>query len=113
MDLRPVNTAIAIAVSALIAFGLWNMGGGLKNFVAIGSFVFLAGTLIPAIGIDFVYARRATNIRVVAVTFFVVGLVGNILFSVGATSSTAYVLVSAITFLAFVYIANSIHGTRQ
>lgn len=45
MKIHPVNFMIAVAVSALVAYGLWSIDGPLKNFVAVGSFVFFCRNL--------------------------------------------------------------------
>ena len=113
MKLHVVNFLVTVSISALIAYGLWSIDGDLKNFVAVGSFVFMVGTLVPSFGIDFDVARRAVNLRVVCGIFFVIGLVMNTVFSFIGTSQTMYVLVNAIVFLLFVVIANSIYNANQ
>lgn len=113
MKLHVVNFMVAVSISALVAYGLWSMDGELKNFVAVGSFVFMAGTLVPSMGIDFESARRAVNLRAVCGIFFAIGLGINAAFSLVGASQTAYVLVNAITFLIFVVIANSIYNANQ
>ena len=52
MKFRLVNAMIAVAVSALLAFGLWSFNGELKNYVAVGTFLTLVGTLMPLMGLD-------------------------------------------------------------
>jgi hypothetical protein len=113
MKLHPVNLMIAVAVSALVAYGFWSIDGPLKAFVAVGSFVFLVGTLAPAIGIDYALARRAVNLKIVCGAFFFLGVAINVLFSFLSLSQVAYILVSAIAFLVYMALANAIYSARQ
>jgi len=113
MKVNPVNFLIAIAISALMAFGIWSLDGELRNYVAVGSFVFLAGTLAPAIGLEYELARRAVNLRLLSIVFFVIGLVINTAFSLINLSSTTYTIVSAVVFLLYVLLANAIYSAKQ
>jgi hypothetical protein len=113
MKLHAVNFMIAVAVSALIAYGLWSLDGPLKNFVAVGAFVFLAGTLVPCMGIEHEQARNAANLRIVCLLFFAIGVVLNVAFSFVGASQTVYILVCAIAFLIYVFLANAIYNARQ
>lgn len=113
MKMHPVNFLIAVAVSALIAYGLWSVDGSLKNYVAVGSFVFLVGTLAPGMGIQHELARRAVNLRIVCMLFFVLGLAINTFFALYSDSQTAYIIVNTIVFLIYVFFANMIFGSRQ
>ena len=107
------NLLIALTISALIAYGLWAAGDDLKNYVGIGCFAYLAGTLCPAIGIQYEFQRSALNLRVVCGVFFVLGLAVNIGFALMGSSPTAYILTSAISFLVYLFLGNIIYGTRQ
>ncbi len=113
MQIHPANFLIAVAISALIAYGLWSMDGSLKAYVAIGSFAYCAGTLGPAIGINLEFARNATNLRVVCVVFFMIGLALNLTFALIGSSQTLYILICAISFLVYVFLANSLYNAKQ
>ncbi|WP_153111219.1 hypothetical protein [Propionivibrio limicola] len=113
MKINPVNFLIAVLVSAILAYALWSFGGDLKNYVAIGAFVFFAGTLAPMIGGSFELSRNSTNLRVTSAVFFVLGLIINGLFSMITFPATAYIVVSAIAFLLYVFLANAVYGARQ
>ncbi len=113
MNVHPINSLIAVFVSALLSYGLWTMEGPLQNYVAVGSFLYFSATLAPAIGVDFVHARRAVNLRLVCWVFFVIALFINVLFALLPIGATLYIIGSAVTFLAFVFIANGLYGTRQ
>lgn len=113
MKIHPVNLPAALAISALIAYGLWSLDGALKNFVAVGATAFLAGTLIPCIGIQYEPGRHAVNFRVVSGLFFVIGLLINSVFAFLGAGQAAYVVISAVVFLVYVTAANAIYGARQ
>ena len=99
MKIQPVNFLIAIALSALLSYGLWSMDAPLKNYIAVGAFVFLAGTLTPCIGIHYEQARRAVNLKVLCAVFFLLGLVENVAFSLLDASATFYIITCSISFL--------------
>ncbi len=113
MKVNTVNFMIAVALSALLAYGLWSLDGALKNFVATGSFVFFAGTLAPCIGINFERARSAANLRVVCIVFFLVGAALNAAFAFVGSSQTLYIIVAAVLFLIYIFVANAIYNARQ
>ena len=63
MKLNVVQTMIAIAISGLISYGLYSFHGSENKIVlSLGSFVFLATTLVIAIGVNFEQPRTTTNI---------------------------------------------------
>lgn len=113
MRLNPINFAVATGISALLAFGFWSLGGPLSHFIAVGAFVFLSGTLIPTMGLEFELPRRAVNLKIVCFVFLVIGLVINGVFSALDFSSTAYVITSTVVFLLYVFIANAIYSAKQ
>ncbi len=64
MKINFVQTIIAIAVSLLIAYGLYSFHDSEnKIFLSVGSFFFLATTLVITIGASFEQSRTTTNIR--------------------------------------------------
>jgi hypothetical protein len=113
MKINPVNALIAIVLSAVMAYALWSLSGDLKNYVAVGAFVFFVGTLLPLIGGSYEQARSGVNLRVVSGTFFVLGLVLNSVFGIFSFSATAYIVTSALIFLVYVFIANAVFGAKQ
>ena len=113
MKLNPVNSLIAIVLSAILAYALWSLNGDLKNYVVVGAFVFFAGTLVPLIGGSYEYVRSGVNLRVVSGVFFVLGLLINGIFGLLAFSATAYIVTSALVFLVYAFIANALYGTSQ
>ena len=113
MKINPVNVFIAVLLAAVISYGLWSIGGALHNYVAVGGFVFLAATLLPLLLGGYASERRGVNLRVVSGVFFFVALVLNSLFAVVDLSATLYIVVSAILFLIYLLLANSVYNARQ
>lgn len=113
MKINPVNFLIAILISAILAYALWSIGGDLQNYIAVGAFVFFAGTLAPTIGGAYEQARNGTNLRVTSAVFFALGLGINGLFAMISFSATAYIVVSALAFLLYVFLANAVFSARQ
>lgn len=113
MKLHPVNLIIAILFSAVAAYGLWSIDGVLKDYIAIGSFAYFVATLAPAIALLIDSGRRAVNFRLVCTVFFVLGLLGNLIFSYVPSSVTFYLVSNLIVFILYVFLANSIFSSRQ
>ena len=113
MKINPVNSLIAVVLSALLAYALWSIEGAIRNYVAVGSFVFCVATLLPLMGGSFENERRGINLRVIAGVFLGLGLAINVVFPLFEFSATAYIIVSALAFLVYVFIANTIYGAQQ
>lgn len=108
MRFNPINSVIAVLLSALLAYGLWSLDGSLKNYVAIGGFAYFAGTLVPCLGASFEYTRRGTNLRILSGLFFAVGLAINGLFALMSMAATTYVILLAIVFLMYAFAGNMV-----
>lgn len=113
MKINPVNSMIAVLLSALLAYALWSLDGELKNYVMVGAFVFFAATLVPMIGGGYQYARNGFNLRVVSGVFFAIALLANVVFACVSMSATAYIVTIASLFLLYVLLGNVIYGARQ
>ena len=114
MKLNFIQTIIAIAVSLLIAYGLYSFHHSEnKVLLSLGSFVFLATTLVITIGVNFEQSRTTTNVRVVSGIFFVISLASNLIFSFFTFSTLSYVITNGILLLIFVLIAYSINKAKQ
>ena len=110
MKINFVQTIIAIAVSALIAYGLYHFHNGVNQMLlSIGSFVFLSVTLALSIGVNFEQSRTTTNIRVVSGIFFAVALISNLIFNFLSFSEPSYVITNGILILIYVLIVYSIN----
>lgn len=114
MKINLVQTIIAIAVSALIAYGLYNFHDSEnKILLSVGSFLFFATTLVMSIGVSFEQSRTTTNIRVVSGVFFAIALISNLIFTFINFSVPSYVITSGILLLVFILIAYSINRAKQ
>jgi len=85
----------------------------MKTAIGIGSFSFFASTLATAFGFTYEYVRSGANLKIVALVFFVIALLFNLVFAFVSFSVTSYIIICGITFLFFVPIANAIYGTKQ
>ena len=114
MKLNFVQTIIAIAVSLLIAYGLYSFHESEnKILLSLGSFVFLAITLVITIGVNFEQSRTTTNVRVVSGIFFVIALASNLIFSFFKLSTPSYVITNGILLLIFILLTYSINKAKQ
>ena len=114
MKINFVQTIIAIAVSLLIAYGLYSFHSSEnKILLSAGSFVFLATALVMTIGASFELPRTTTNIRVVSGIFFVIALISNLIFTFINFSVPSYVIINGILLLVFILIAYSINKAKQ
>lgn len=114
MKINPVQTAIAIAISLLIAYGFYSSSEGENRlFLSVGSFVFLASTLIVTLGAKFQLSRTAANIKIISGTFFIIAFISNLIFSFLYFSVPSYVIVNGTLFLTFILIAYSINKAKQ
>lgn len=114
MKVNFVQTIIAIAVSLLIAYGLYSFHDSEnKILLSAGSFVFLAVTLILTIGTSFELPRTTTNVRVVSGIFFAIALISNLVFTFLKFSVPSYVIINGILLLVFILIAYSINKAKQ
>lgn len=114
MKINFVQTIIAIAVSLLIAYGLYSFHDSEnKILLSTGSFVFLATTLVMTIGARFELPRTTTNIRVVSGFFFATALISGLIFTFVNFSVPSYVIINGILFLVFILIVYSINRAKQ
>ena len=114
MKINFVQTIIAIAVSLLIAYGLYSFHDSEnKILLSAGSFVFLATALVMTIGASFELPITTTNIRVVSGIFFAIALISNIIFTFINFSVPSYVIINGILLLVFILIAYSINKAKQ
>ena len=114
MKINFVQTIIAIAVSLLIAYGLYSFHDSEnKILLSAGSFVFLATTLVLTIGTSFQLPRTTTNVRIVSGIFFAVAFISNLIFTFITFSVPSYVITNGILLLVFILIAYSINKAKQ
>ncbi len=113
MKINFIQTIIAIAVSLIISYGLFSFhNSDNKILLSAGSFVFLATTLVLAIGTNFQLPRTTTNVRVVSGIFFAVALISNLIFTFINFSVPSYVIIIGILLLVFILIAYAINKAK-
>ena len=81
--------------------------------LSVGSFVFLALTLIITIGASFELPRTTSNVKVVSGVFFAVALISNLIFTLIKFSVPSYLIINGILLLVFILIAYSINKAKQ
>jgi hypothetical protein len=114
MKINFVQSIIAIALSLLIAYGLYNFHNGEnKMLLSVGCFVFLFATLLITIGASFELPRTTANVKVVSGIFFVIALISNLVFTFIIFTPPIYVITNGILLLVFILIAYSINKAGQ
>ena len=114
MKINIVQSVIAIAVSLLIAYGLYSFHNSEnKILLSAGSFVFLATSLVMTIGASFELPSTKINISVVSGIFFAIALISNLIFTFINFSTPSYVIINGILMLVFILIAYSINKAKQ
>ena len=114
MRMNFVQTSIAIAVSLLIAYGLYSFHDSEnKLLLSAGSFLFLSVTLIFAIGTTFEQPKTTTNIKVVSGLFFTIAIIINIIFAFINFSIPSFIITNGILLLVFILLAFLIYSAKQ
>jgi hypothetical protein len=114
MKINFVQTIIAIAISLLIAYGLYSFHDSEnKILLSTGSFVFLTSALVMTIGTSFELPRTTINVKVVSGIFFAIALFSNLIFTFIRFSIPSYVIINGTLLLIFILIAYSIHKAKQ
>jgi tetrahydromethanopterin S-methyltransferase subunit C len=114
MKINPVQTAIAVAISLLITYGLYSASESENRLLlSVGSFVFLAATLIVTLGAKFELSRTAANIKITSGTFFIIAFISNLVFTFLYFSVPSYVIVNGILFFTFILITYSISKAKE
>ena len=114
MKINFVQSIIAIAMSLLIAYGLYSFNSSEnKILLSAGSFVFIATALVMTIGVSYELPRTTTNIRVVSGIFFVIALISNLIFTFINFSVPSYAIINGILWLVFILIVYSINKAKQ
>ena len=114
MKVDPIKLIISLALSAIIAYGLYHFNRGDFSLVlTIGSFIFL-GILSGTIsGVGLTNRRASTNVKVLAGVFYPLALVVNIIFMFVNFTVPIYVIVNGLFLLIFISLAYSIGKAKQ
>ena len=114
MKINYLNAIIAIGISSLITFGLYNVDSNvMKGPIGIGSFVLFSATLMQMIGVSFSRPKGGVSLSVVSVVFFVIALISNLLFSFFGSTIVSYIVVNGLIFFIFILISQSIYRAKQ
>ncbi len=110
MKIDFIYTIVATAVSALIAWGLYEMTdyGNLKIYVAIVSFISLSFAGVCSLGLRIGEDRSLTVIRFTSGAFFFVSLLMNFIFTFFDFSIPFYIILNAILLLTMLVIIRSV-----
>ena len=109
MKLDVVKTIIAIAASALIAYGMYTWCVSDKGvLLSVFSFAEIAILLVSALGLKLEWLRSMANIKIVSWIIFVVILTMNIIFSRNEFSTPAFIISNGCTLLFFLLITYSL-----
>jgi hypothetical protein len=114
MKLNTIPSLIALIISALIAYSFYHFHTGEnKDLLSLGSFIFIAITLLFLIGIRYTLPRTTTMIATVSGIFFVLSLISNLTFSFSTISTPLYVIVNGILMMVYLYIVYSVQKAKQ
>jgi hypothetical protein len=112
-----VNTSfilISVAMSALLAYGLYAYAPEEnKELLTIGGFISFLTTLAFTLGVQFEYPRTTTNIRTLSSLFFLIMLIGNVVFSRIQFSTPSYVVTMGILLCVYLIAFTGIKRAQQ
>lgn len=105
MKINVVPTIVAVFFSALVAYGAYSCCiSDKENMVAAGSGIMSLCMLVTSFGISLESKRRTANIKVVSIVFFMLSLIGNLIFALVYFSVPAYIITNGILLLVWLLI---------
>lgn len=114
MKLKIVPVLIGASIAALIAYAMYVFSlGQNKELIAGGCFLYTSITLILAFGASFDSARTGTNIKTLAMVFFITGIASHIAFAYFGSFQPAYIIVNGLLLLIFILFSYFIIGAKQ
>ena len=115
MRLDYFNTFIAIAISALLAWGTYSMTDTeeLKIMVAIVSFITLATSAMCSIALKIGEQRSSVVIRATSGVFFFLLLILNGIFTFFDFSKPLYIILNALILLIMLIVNRSVAKSRM
>lgn len=114
MKLDIIKTLIAIAVSALIAYGFYSFHHTENSLLlTLVVFIELFLTSFLILGLRFNLSRTTTNVRTVSSIFFILFLLLNIGFSFFYFSKPLFIILHGLLVLIFILITYSIVKAKQ
>ena len=105
MRMNIFMTIACIVMAGLLSYWIYDIANGRENDILCGilSSVCLLATLIPMVGLQYENSRIGVNIRVISSVFFLILLIGNLLFAFFGIIMPTYVIV--IGLILVVYLA--------
>lgn len=115
MKVNIVYVLIALALSALIAFGFYSFyEGENQSLLVIGSMVFMCLTLIMSLAVEIKNRTRITALlKTVSGIMFFVGLIINIVFSFINFSKDWYIIIIGLILMIYCLIVYSLLKSKQ
>lgn len=113
MKIKIVPAIIALALSALFAYGLYSWGNNAeyKTLVSIIGGVSLLLTFGTVLGVSLENARKSINVKITSVVFAVLAIIESIVFNNFECSNELIIIVSGVIILFWLlliyYIAKS------
>ena len=115
MKVNIVPILIAVAISALLAYGLYALckTDGQELLLAIGGFLCLFLSLATTMSVRFESRRSSANTALIGIIFFLLLLVSHAIFAFVHFSTPTYVIVNGILLLIFISVTYTIANSKQ
>ena len=114
MKFNIINCVIALLISGLIVFSMWDLGSNVfKDLRAIIAIICLSTSSILAIGVLFDRARTGTNIKTVAGIFFITFFLIQFIFSIYTLPPSLYLGLTLILLLLMTLIVRAVYKSMQ
>ena len=101
MKIKIVPAIIALALSALFAYGLYSWGNNAEHntLVSIIGGVSLVLTLGTVLGVSLDDTRKSVNIKVISSIFAIIAIIASIVFNNSASSKELIIIISSVIVL--------------
>lgn len=115
MKLNVIPTIIAVAISALIAFGLYSFAKteDYQSHLAIASFIALLFPLATTLGAKFEEPRTSANVKTLSGVFFILALIASVLFAFVKFTVPVLVLSEGLILLVWLLVAYAVAKAKQ
>jgi hypothetical protein len=114
MKINTIKLILVIAISLLIAYGLYSFHhADKKELLATGSFILLSITGFFAVALKLKLPRTTALIRTVASVFFGLVLISAIIFCSIQFSIPVYIITNGLLFLVFLLTIYSLNIAKQ
>ncbi len=115
MKFDPIYSLAAVLISALLAWGMYDMTQteDLKVLLAIVSFVTLSASALCSIAVKVGEGRSLVVMRATSATFFFSFLVLNFIFTFFDFSESFYVILNALAFLMMLIINRAVIKSKM